>query len=111
MIISETIQAMHITFAVEIVRLKVYIWPLPMTLTDMSLKLYYYLTCNISDNIYAITFKLGMTVDLNMAYMLMLVSNHLGLDARSQWVGKGKTISVDWFRQLSKQQALNLLQW
>ena len=31
-----------------------------------------------------------MTLDLWMPYMLMLVSNDLDLDARSQWVGKGK---------------------
>ena len=32
------------------------------------------------------------------------------LDARSQWVGKGKQISVDLSRQLSNQYAFNLLQ-
>ena len=30
----------------------------------------------------------------------------LDLDARSHWVGNSKTISVELFRQLSKQQAL-----
>ena len=35
--------------------------------------------CNISDNSWAVGFKLGMTVDLYMAYMLMLVSMTLTL--------------------------------
>ena len=34
-----------------------------------------------------------------------------GLDARSQWVGKGKTSALHaWSRQLSKQHVLNWLQ-
>ena len=37
--------------------------------SQVSLKLHYSLTCNISDNIYALTFKLGLTVDLCMAYI------------------------------------------
>ena len=37
-------------------------------------------------------FKLGITIDVCMAYVLMLVSiNDFDLDARSLWVGKGKT--------------------
>ena len=38
-------------------------------------------------------FKLGMTVDLSMAYMLML--DVLDLYARSQWVGKGKQSALN----------------
>ena len=55
MIISETIHAMHIEFAVKIVWLKVYMAiASPMTLTsqgyksEMCLKLDYFLICNIS---------------------------------------------------------------
>ena len=67
LIISETVQAMPIKFAVKIVRLKVYMAiASPMTLkfiqghkcvSNLS-------TCNISDNIKAFPFKLGMTVGL-----------------------------------------------
>ena len=48
----------------------------------MRLKLDYFVTCNIWDNILAITeIKLGMTVELYMAFiiMLMLVSMTLTL--------------------------------
>ena len=51
-------------------------------------------------------FKLGMTVDLCMENNFMyvhLIFDDLDLDAKSQWVGKGKTISVELSRQLSKQ--------
>ena len=45
----------------------------------------------------------GMTVDLRMAYMLMLRVDDLDHDARPQWVGRGKKkISVELSRQLSK---------
>ena len=37
-----------------------------------------------------ITFNLGMTVDLWMPYMLMVVLSDLDLDARSEWVSKDK---------------------
>ena len=40
----------------------------------MRLKLDYVLTCNISDDIEAITFKLSMTADVWMSYMSMLIS-------------------------------------
>ena len=84
--------SMPIMFAAQIVRLKVYmtiVSPLTSTFTqgytcDSN---FTFLTCNISDNIVAITFKLGMAVDLWMSYMLML-------DARSQWVGKCCTLSA-----------------
>ena len=42
--------------------------------SQVRLKLDYFLICNISDNISAITFTLGMTIDLWMPYLLMLVS-------------------------------------
>ena len=55
LIISETIQATPITFAVEIVRLKVYMTVAsPMTLTFIygyKCVSNYFLACNISDNI------------------------------------------------------------
>ena len=54
LIISETVQAMPIMFAVKIYRLKVYmIIARPMTLTRLQvrLKLDKFITCNISDNI------------------------------------------------------------
>ena len=47
--------------------------------SQVRLKLDYCLTCYILDNILAITFKLGVTVDLWMPYMLMLVSKTLTL--------------------------------
>ena len=47
--------------------------------SQVRLKLDYFLTCKIWENMYAITFKLGMTIDLYMAYMLMLVSTTVTL--------------------------------
>ena len=47
--------------------------------SQVRLKSGYFLTCNISDNISAITFKLGMTVDLYGAYMITLYSMTLTL--------------------------------
>ena len=44
----------------------------------MRLELNYFLTCNIWDNLYAIIFKPGMTVDECMAYILIL--DYLELD-------------------------------
>ena len=35
-------------------------------------------------------FKLGMAVNLFMAYLLTLVSYNLDLDAISQWIGREK---------------------
>ena len=43
---------------------------------------------NILDNISAMAFKFGMTVDLCMVYNAHACFDDL--DARSQWVGKGK---------------------
>ena len=58
----------------------------PMTLTfdfrsrsQVCLQRDYFLTCNISDNIEATIFKLDMTVDLWMPYMLMLILMNLTL--------------------------------
>ena len=67
LIISETIQAKPIIFAVKIVWIKVYMTIATlMTLTFIQdhkcLKLHYCLTCNILDN--TITFKHGKTVEL-----------------------------------------------
>ena len=64
LIISGTIQAMPITFAWEIVRLKVYYDHCQTDVLDIHsrsqvrLKRDYFLACNISDNV-----KIGMTVD------------------------------------------------
>ena len=74
LLISDTFlsNAMPITFAVKIVRLKVYMNHCQSDDIDLHsrsqvcLKLDYFLTCNISDNIEAIAFKLGMTVDLDI---------------------------------------------
>ena len=46
-------------------------------------------------------FKLGMTVDLCMAYIYIYIYAHvrlddLDLDARSQWVGKGKVSALNY---------------
>ena len=71
-----------ITFAVKIVRLKVYMTiasPMTLTFIPVRLKLDYFSIFNISDNISAITSKHGMTVDLYMTYMLLLVSMTLTL--------------------------------
>ena len=45
--------------------------------SQVRLKRDYFLICNISDNISAIIFKRGMTVDLLVPYMPMLVSINL----------------------------------
>ena len=45
--------------------------------SQVPLKYDYFLTCNISDTISAITFELGMAVKLWMPYILMLVSKTL----------------------------------
>ena len=51
----------------------------PLAVTCIEGHKCYFLTCNISDNIQAITFKLGMVVDLHMVYVLMVVSMTLTL--------------------------------
>ena len=59
---------MPITFAVKIILLKVYMAIVsPMTLNFIQGHKHVFLTCNIWDNIQAITFKLGMMVDVYMA--------------------------------------------
>ena len=65
---------MPIKFAVKIVWLKVYMTIASLiTLTFVQgHKLDYFLTCNILDNIWAVAFKLGMTVVLFMALNLTL---------------------------------------
>ena len=44
------------------------------------------------------TFKLGMTVNLCMAYIYAHACvDNLDLDATSQWVGKGKKSALNYF--------------
>ena len=81
---------MPIKFAVQIVRLKVCMTI--ASLLTMSLfkvtsasEAWLLLTCNISDNIQAITFKLGMTVDIDAIYAHARFDD-LDLETRSQWV-------------------------
>ena len=52
---------------------------------------------------HAMLFKCGMTIDLCMADADARFDD-LDLDARSQWVGRGKVISVELSRQISKLQ-------
>ena len=52
--------------------------------SEVRLKLDYFLTCNISDNIYAITCKLGMAVDLWMPKNAHARLDDLDLDTRQQ---------------------------
>ena len=102
---------MPIRFVVKIVRLNVYVMTSASPTDDldchsrsqMRLKDNYFLTCNMSDNISAIPFKLGITVDVWMPYMLMLVSMTLALMQGHSGSAKAKTISVACSRQLSKQ--------
>ena len=57
-------------------------------------------------------FNLGMTVDVDMAYMLLLVSMTLTLKQGHSGPAKAKNQRChELSRQLSKQYALNLLQW
>ena len=68
--------------------------------SQVRLKLDYFLTCNISDNItflryYIQTWHAGILMDA--------IYGDLVLDARSLWVGKCRKISVVCSRQLSKQ--------
>ena len=52
---------------------------------------YLYYNSNVSDNVYAMAFKLGMTVDLCMSYLDAHTHfDDLDLVERSQWVGRGK---------------------
>ena len=73
----------------KIVRLHVYMAiASPMTLTftqsQVRLKHDYFLTCNISDDIYANAFKLGMAVDLyTRGTYLHARLDDLDFDARS----------------------------
>ena len=60
--------------------------------TQVGLKLDCFLTCSISDKLYAITFNLGTAVNLWMPCAHARFDD-LDLDARSQQVGKKKTIS------------------
>ena len=54
--------------------------------------------------------NLGMAVDLFMAYLRMLVSMTLTLMQGHSGGRQRQKFSVELFRQLSKQQALHLLQ-
>ena len=87
---------MHIKLAVKIVRLKVYM-AIASPKFDYFLKLQYlgqYLSYYIQ------TWHEGRRID---AIYARARSEDLDLDARSQWVSKGKNISVECSRQLSKQ--------
>ena len=53
-------------------------------------------------------FKLGMTVDLCMAYNIYAHARVNDLEVKSNWLGRGK-ISALKPQQIRKQQALNLL--
>ena len=59
--------------------------------SQLRLKFDYFLTCNISDNTKAITFKFGMPVDVWMPYMLVLVLMTLTLIQRHSGSGKAKS--------------------
>ena len=103
-IILEAVQAVPIKFSVKIVRLRSIIKlanAMTLTLTEghnCVSNFTFFLTCTIIVKsrtiiILAMAFRLGMTVDLNIMhgnYMLMLVSMTFDLDARSQWVGRGR---------------------
>ena len=84
-----------------------------MTLTFIQghkcVKLDYFLTCNISGNTQAISFKLGMMVlvrgrlmDAILYYMLMLVLMTLTFMQGHSGSAKAKTTSVECSWQLSK---------
>ena len=71
--------------------------------SQVRLKLDYFLTINMSDqylSYYIQTWHGGRLIETLYAHARF---DDLGLDARSQWVGKGKTISVAFSRQLRKQ--------
>ena len=70
--------------------------------SQVRLKLVYFLTCNISDNIqaYIHSWHNGRLTDALNAHAYFV---DLGLDARSQWVGKGKNSALHVLRELSKQ--------
>ena len=110
LIISKTIKAKPIKFALKIVRLRVC-----MTITGsvtstfiQGHKLLFklqYLRQYFSD--YIQTWHDGRLMDARYAHARFDDPDH---DARSQWVDKGKQLSVACSRLLSKQSALNLLQ-
>ena len=70
----------------------------------MHLKVGHFLSCNIRTvlilSYYVQTWHDGRLMDAIYAHARF---DDLDLDARSQWVGKGKQISVELSRQLSKQ--------
>ena len=99
---------MPIKFAVKIVRLTVCVTiasqsddPDLHSRSHVRLKLDYFLTCNISDNIEAITFKLGMAVVILMPYIPVLVLGTLTLMQGHN--GSSNTISVACSRQLNEE--------
>ena len=64
----------------------------------MRLKLDYLLTCNISDNIEAVTFKLHGHDGRRMgAIHAHAHFDGLDLDARSKWVGKCENSMLNYF--------------
>ena len=54
----------------------------------------YFGNSHISDDIEAVAFKLGMALDLFMAYSAHAHFEDLDFDARSQWDGYGKNKSA-----------------
>ena len=87
---------MTITFAVQIVRLKVFMTicqtdPHDHSRSQERLKRDYFLTCNISDNTKAITLNRSSHGGRLMDAIYADTRFHdLDLDARSQWVDNGK---------------------
>ena len=99
----------------KIVRLNVYVTLVasPMTLKftqghsclKLDNVLTFTLNSNTSDNISAMAFKLGITVELCIAYIytLMLISMTLALVQGDSDLAEGEKISVELFGQLNKQ--------
>ena len=89
-----SVQAMPITSAVKITRHPCQTDYLDLhSRSQLRLKLDNSLTCslivNISDNIEAVAFNVGMTVDLCMAYIYIYIYiDDLELDARPQWIAR-----------------------
>ena len=62
--------------------------------SQLRLKIDKCLTCTILTISVTLDFKLGIAVDI-YAYYALARFDDLDPDARSQWIGKGKNISVD----------------
>ena len=53
--------------------------------------------------------KLGVTVDLRMAYMPILILMTLDLDARSQWLGRGKKSAFNYLDNFASNRPISML--